>query len=192
VLTNGIYRKIRTMIKVSKSLPGEEVKACIMPTLNPRIAEGLSTGSGQFVTFYNDNSPSDEGYIASPIAHEYVDSVDPIASDVQNVLNVIIAEGKAFYFQKKQYPNTTWLEVYEDKEQNWRKVKQKLYATDLDSIYYVMGGANDLPTNFGYSEGYKIIESLLQEEPNLTIKEVIEMDAKTILNRSRYYSKKGK
>ena len=150
------------------------------------LGEGVSAGTGYFTYFYTNNAPLKKDYISSAIAHEYTHSVD--SHQLNTVLDYLLIEGKAVYVQKELYPAGVSVKIYEDQEELWESIGL-LDKLDSEKIAILNGKNGVFPVGFVYSEGYKIINSLMEEEPDLKLKDLINMDSQLILKRSEYSEK---
>lgn len=126
-------------------------------------------------TYYNDE------IIKTSIAHEYHHSVwtEKRLQTEGTVLDNIVFEGKAVMFEKLVYPKLngtavdfTYNKVY------WSKIVEDLEKKDLERSFEITLGRNGLPDNYGYNEGYKMLQSYLDLHPNTTVEEWTALSAK--------------
>ncbi|MGE7604670.1 DUF2268 domain-containing putative Zn-dependent protease [Peribacillus sp. NPDC097675] len=191
-----------TMIKNIKESITESVRylqgnkkttICVIPSkhsINDNDILGLTVGSGK-ILMYTHLFDSDTS-IQSTIAHEYHHSVwtDKYleSSPSDTVLDNIVFEGKAKMFEEKVLGNIA-VDMSYDKER-WLTIEDDLFKEDFErSLEIIEGNGIELPILYGYSEGYKMIKSYLEEFPDTSIKEWTKLDAKTIYEKGKYKEK---
>lgn len=124
-----------------------------------------------------------------------------------DVLSQIINYGKSIYVMDALFPHAPdhykigfmeeeiqWCE--ENEVTIWSKIieEQQLYSTDLHVIRALTGPGpfsagfpRESPAQIGYWVGWQIIRSYMDENPNVTIEELMKIeDAQTLLRHSKY------
>ncbi|MFC0415068.1 DUF2268 domain-containing putative Zn-dependent protease [Cytobacillus solani] len=186
-----------TMIKeaLEKSasfLPSDnETTVCIFPSANGNSAM-VNAGTGKIIVLYN--LYYTEGIMKAGIAHEYHHSAWtekylrkalPIS-----VLDNLIFEGKAVMFEKLVYPEHVLTPINMNYEKEyWSNIEADLGSYDFNRSQEIIMGGNDLPPIYGYSEGYKMVKSYLDLNPDATIEEWTAMSAKDIFEKGKYAEK---
>lgn len=108
-------------------------------------------------------------------------------------IEALLIDGQADFFAKSLNPtlNPTWISQIskEQEKELWNIHYSKLlYETNFDYVTYMFG--NDelgIPWCAGYFFGYKIIDSFKKLYPNISIKNMIEMNSDEILSMSDYH-----
>jgi uncharacterized protein YjaZ len=104
-----------------------------------------------------------------------------------SVLDNLIFEGKAVMFEKLVYPEIIFTPV--DLTYNksyWSKVEPDLDKNDLNRSLEIIMGGKELPMFYGYSEGYKMVKSYLELNPNLTPEKWTRESPKDIFEKGNY------
>ncbi|MBP1969889.1 hypothetical protein J2Z83_001997 [Virgibacillus natechei] len=180
------------LIKSSDLLPAEEeTNVCVFPTTEENMPPGINAGSGKIFLFYNENY--NEDLIKATVAHEYHHSVwtenyfDP--EDQVTVLDNMVFEGKAVMFEKLVYPDLSDIPIDPTYTLTfWEMIENDLDKVDLNRSSEVLYGNGNLPYLYGYSEGYKMVESYLDKNPDMTPEEWIGIDEQTIFEEGDYLS----
>ncbi len=184
------------LIESSNYLPSEKTtNVCVFPVEGGEYAESAyTTGSGKISLFYRENY--DVESLKALIAHEYHHSIytekfwNKEVSNNWTLLDNLVAEGKAVMFEKIVYPDITWTPIRynTNTEIYWKELIQpNLYKkNDANLARQILLGGNGIPYDFGYSEGYKIVKSYLELNPNLTAEEWTALSAKEIFENGDY------
>lgn len=163
------------LIKSASYLKGPPTtNVCVLP-ISEYYDAALTIGSGKILVYFNPYLTLTKNELAGIVAHEYHHSVwtanyyDPY--DYFTLLDFLIFEGKAIYFQEMVFPNSVTLPDYTD--DRYTELRKKLYDT-LDSINTdyqnkVMFGDSTFPIEFGYHEGYCIVKQFLDNNPELSV-----------------------
>lgn len=175
------------LFKSSEFLPtNNETTVCVFPATDVN-ANMVTIGAGKITALYN-KYYTDES-IRAIIAHEYYHSVAtenrPRGED--KVLDHLIFEGRAVMFEKLVYPDLNFTRV--DLDYNkvyWADVAADLDKPDLNRALDIIRGGNDLPYQYGYSEGYKMVKSYLDLHPNVSIEEWTALSPKEIFEKGNY------
>ena len=176
------------LLKSAQLLPSEhDVAVCVFPSSNAQV--GMYTvGAGKIIIPYNEYF--DDDFIKVGVAHEYHHSswAEKYSSNHSvSVLDNLIFEGKAVMFEKTVYPNLDFTPVdFTYNKELWSKIEPDLYKTDLNRSLEIMMGGNDLPWLYGYSEGYKMIKSYLDVNPNQSPEEWTALSTKEIIEKGKY------
>lgn len=177
------------LFKSSNLLRSEkETTVCVLPATDVNQS-GVTLGAGKIILLYNEYY-TDE-VIRSLIAHEYHHSVWTEKYQSKNgdftVLDNLIFEGKAVKFEQEVYPelDLTIVDLTYNKFY-WSKIEEDLDKSDLNRSLEITMGGNGLPYSYGYSEGYKMVKSYLDLNPNLTPEEWLTISSKEIFEKGNY------
>ncbi|MDX8365681.1 DUF2268 domain-containing putative Zn-dependent protease [Cytobacillus sp. IB215665] len=180
----------QALIKSSNILPSsKETTVCLFTTTNSNTSPMFTVGAGKIIILYN--YYFDNNFIKAGTAHEYHHSVWTeryLNNDKPfTVLDNIIFEGKAVTFEKLIYPEVELTRINEsyDKE-NWEKIKNNLHTVNLNRALEIIRGENGLPLGYGYSEGYKMVQSYLDLHPELSPEEWTPIEAREIFDDGNY------
>ncbi|MFN8296111.1 MAG: hypothetical protein U0T69_07935 [Chitinophagales bacterium] len=151
----------------------------------------------------------DKKYMAIDCANVLAANLVPVPDDKSTLLDKMIAEGKILYViesllpDKKEndiikYDEKQWKFCVESESQIWSYFLNQnlLYDTKFEQFKYVKEG----PTTYGMPKespgkvgawlGWQIVRKYMQEYPNTTLKQLIEIkDGQKILSASRYKPK---
>lgn len=187
--TEKIIRE--ALFKSSNLIPSQKVTTiCVLPSTNENTSL-LTVGANKILVQYHESFTDD--YLRIGIAHEYHHSI--WAEKYQSrdkaitVLDNLAFEGKAVMFANLVYPDIHLplfdLSLTYNKE-DWSKIEGDLDSEDINRSSEILFGGNELPINYGYSEGYKMVKSYLDLHPNITPKEWIALSAKEIFEKGNY------
>jgi hypothetical protein len=178
------------LIKSSNLLPSKkETIVCIFPSMYPISATMITAGAGKIIVLYNSYYTKETLKVG--IAHEYHHSVWTERYLRKNtpstVLDNLIFEGKAIMFEKVVYPDVEFTPIdpiYNTED--WSKIEPDLEKKDLNRSLEIILGGNGLPRLYGYSEGYKMVNSYLKKNLNLTPEQWTPISAKDIFEKGNY------
>ncbi|MFD1851813.1 DUF2268 domain-containing putative Zn-dependent protease [Oceanobacillus bengalensis] len=163
---------------------------CIFPATSLIQSSMMETLGPENIIVYHDGLLNGD-ILQAGIAHEYQHSVmfertfNRFAE--LTVLDYIIDEGKAVMFEKMLYPESNFTTVnYSYNNAYWSKVEPYLYKVDYTRASEILFGGNGLPEYYGYSEGYKIVKSFLELNPDVTVEQWTNLTAKKIYEEGRY------
>ncbi|AWE09274.1 Zn-dependent protease [Lysinibacillus sp. 2017] len=177
------------LLKSAQLLPSErDVAVCVFPSSNSKVWM-YNVGAGKIVIPYNEYF--DDDFIKISVAHEYHHSVwaeKYLSNHSVSVLDNLIFEGKAVMFGKTVYPDIdyTSIDLTYNKEL-WSKIEPDLNKKDLNRSLEIITGGNDLPLFYGYSEGYKMIKSFLDLNPNQSPEEWTALSTQEIIEKGKYF-----
>ncbi|WP_155594047.1 DUF2268 domain-containing putative Zn-dependent protease [Lysinibacillus cavernae] len=178
-----------SLLKSADLLPSQsDVAVCVFPSYaNNRTP--FAVGAGKIILPLNLNVLDDS--LKLTVAHEYHHSVwaEKYASkyDGASVLDNIVFEGKAVMFEESVYPDIGYIPM--DLNYNkvlWSKVEPDLNKYDSNRTSEVLYGGKGLPKNYGYSEGYKMIRSYLDLNPDKTPEDWTALSAQEIFEEGKY------
>ncbi|MBH9968063.1 Zn-dependent protease [Bacillus enclensis] len=177
------------LIKSSDLLPSEkETTVCVLPSTN-KYAEMITVGTGKIEVLYNWQYTEDT--LRAGLAHEYHHSIwaekHLDRAKQSSVLDNLIFEGKAVMFEKNVYPDIdfTPIDPSYDKEL-WSKIEPDLLSYDFNRSREILMGGKDLPWLYGYSEGYKMVKSYLELNPNAAPAEWTGVSPQDIFEKGNY------
>ncbi|MBY0121622.1 Zn-dependent protease [Bacillus sp. S/N-304-OC-R1] len=178
------------LLKSSEILPYEkETTVCVFPFTNQNFGSMVTVGSGKITVLYN-KYYTDE-VLRAGIAHEYHHSYwteNHLTKNMSfSVLDNLIFEGKAVTFEKLVYPDIDFTPIYSSFNTGyWSQIEPDLIKHNLQRSLEILLGGNGLPRNYGYSEGYKMVQSYLDLNPDITPKEWTGLSAKEIYEEGNY------
>ncbi|MFJ7661236.1 DUF2268 domain-containing putative Zn-dependent protease [Lysinibacillus sp. NPDC097162] len=178
------------LFKSSDLIPSEkETNVCVFPATNV-YAYMVTVGAGKIIVLYNKNYTEEDMRIS--ISHEYHHSIwteKYLPKDARfTILDNLIFEGKAVMFSKLVYPNDYYDNILYSAydSENWSKVVGDLDSTNFNRSQKIIFGGDDLPSSYGYSEGYKMVKSYLKLHPDVTPAEWTALSAKEIFEKGNY------
>ena len=151
----------------------------------------------------------DKKYMAIDCANVLAANLVPVPDDKSTLLDKMIAEGKILFIiqnflpDKKEndiikYNDTQWKFCKENEAQIWSYFLNQdlLYNTKFEQFKYVKDG----PTTYGMPKespgkvgawlGWQIVNAYMNEKPNTTLRQLIEInDGQNILTDSKYKPK---
>ena len=165
----------------------KDTKVCVFPSSRANMPM-LTVGAGKIIIPYTGYYKDDT--IKVGVAHEYHHSVwtqKYLSNHSGSVLDNLVFEGRAVMFEKTVYPNleSTPVDLDYDKEL-WSKIEPDLYKQDLNRSLEIIIGGKDLPPLYGYSEGYKMIKSYLELNPDQTPEEWTALTSQDIFEKGKY------
>jgi uncharacterized protein YjaZ len=109
----------------------------------------------------------------------------------ETLLDAMIAEGIADAFAlsvtSKVVPSWTDALNPEETEHIWPRVRRRLAVSDPTDIRRMLFGDNDrVPQWAGYTLGYRMVQSYLEERPEATFSKIVELPGSEILAGSSY------
>lgn len=189
--------------KLQKTWNGEEAYIFIFPIerRNERLMEELSGKMGLsfhrvIVLFVTKDITSDE--LKALLTHEYnhVCRLTTINKefDQLTLLDSMIIEGMAEVAVEKIFGNeqlAPWVSLYSKKEllPHWSRVKNLLHVIGKekhDPILYGSRSCHGFPKWFGYSLGYLIVSSYMNQDNEITISQLLKKDSFEILANSGF------
>jgi uncharacterized protein YjaZ len=174
-------RKINAAIKDSLtkssnelSLEGSKTTVCVFPTDNNAPATFITAGVGQVVVFFDRNTTDNslKAGVANKYHHSYwVDN--HYNGETLTVLDNLVIEGKGTMFQKLVYPNINVAPVDEAYNKDlWSRIEGELEKEDDKKAQEIFkGGRNGLPSQYGYSESYKMVQSYVDANDGASIED---------------------
>jgi len=134
----------------------------------------------------------DEKVLQHTVVHEYHHAVYMGTEKAKwhTLLEQSVLEGKAEAFAKILFPNVdySYLDQYQIGNKTWKIFREHINSTD-ESITYDFYFGNQIKGISPYAKykiGYLIVDSFLEENPNLSIKEWTALPAEHIFLNSNY------
>jgi Predicted Zn-dependent protease (DUF2268) len=177
------------LIKSSDLLPSEkETTVCVLPSTN-KYAEMITVGTGKIEVLYNWQYTEDT--LRAGLAHEYHHSIwaekHLDRAKQSSVLDNLIFEGKAVMFEKNVYPDIDFTPIDPSYDKKlWSKIEPDLHSYDFNRSREILMGGKDLPWLYGYSEGYKMVKSYLELNPNAAPAEWTGVSPQDIFEKGNY------
>lgn len=179
-----------SLLKSADLLPSQgDVAVCVIPSSTDMKFSVTTVGAGKIIIPYNLNYTDD--FIKEAVAHEYHHSVWAekyfSKSHWFSVLDNLVFEGKAVMFEKSVYPDLDLIpmDLTYNKEL-WSQIEPDLNKYDLKRSLEILHGGKGLPNYYGYSEGYKMIKSYLDWNPDKTPEEWTALSSKEIFEKGKY------
>jgi uncharacterized protein YjaZ len=154
---------------------------------------------GNIIININSLAKDYEKWIPYVMAHEYHHSVwghnwYVLRGDAKgNLLEYLINEGQADAFARSLYNSLEpkWLDTLTSEQENllWKKYTLVLDSTDRSQHSKYMFGDKSigLPWCIGYHFGYEIVKSYLNNNPEKSFNDLIDIDSEVIFTNSRFY-----
>jgi uncharacterized protein YjaZ len=198
-----IENKIMGAINKSRrSIDSDSLTIYVIP-VNPNLKQiieemsgvmGLTAGSKQIILTIDPDILGWENMLEYAVAHEfnhaYWTNLNFDKSTHWTLLDYLIFEGKGDYFAHSLYPNVIapWtMALNEDQISNlWNKIKPNLQSEDIGLQMEIMFGSNKYPVWGGYSIGYHIVRTALENNKNLKADYWTNLKAINILRESTY------
>ncbi len=164
------------LTKSSNELPieGSKTTVCVFPTDNNAAQSYVTAGVGQIVVLYNRNST--DNLLKAGVANKYHHSYwidNHYNGETFTVLDNLVIEGKGTMFQKLVYPNINAAPVDEAYNKDlWSRIEGDLEKEDDKKTQEIFkGGRNGLPSQYGYSESYKMVKSYVDANEGASIED---------------------
>lgn len=198
-----IENKIIGAIKKSRlSIVNESLTIYVIP-VNPNLKQiieemsgvmGLTAGSKQIILTIEPDILGWENMLEYAVAHEfnhaYWTSLNYGKSTNWTLLDYLIFEGKGDYFAHSLYPNVIapWTMALTENQISdlWNKIKPNLQSEDIGLQMEIMFGSSNYPIWGGYSVGYHIVRTALENNKNLKADYWTNLKAVNILRKSKY------
>ncbi|MEK5330364.1 DUF2268 domain-containing putative Zn-dependent protease [Lysinibacillus sp. FSL W8-0992] len=177
-----------SLLKSADLLPSQsDVAVCVFP-YSKNYMDPFTVGAGKIILPYP-NEMDDS--IKLTVAHEYHHSVWAEKyfrkDDWASILDNVVFEGKAEMFKRSVYPDygyTAATLTYDKKL--WSKVEPDLNKYDFNRTLEILYGGKGLPYAYGYSEGYKMVKSYLDLNPDKTPEDWTALSAQEIFEKGKY------
>lgn len=191
-LTNNLI--VEALKEASDILPGGNKSVYIFPVDTEFMKEEARAGytlNKNSIILYIDPL-IDEKDLQHTVAHEYHHAVYMGTDKAKwhTLLEQSVLEGKAEAFAKMLFPNVdySYLDQNQVGNKTWKVFRENINSTD-DSITYDFYYGNQMKGITPYAKykiGYLIVDSFLEENPNLSINEWTELPAEYIFMNSKY------
>lgn len=181
------------LIHSASILPGEEeTTVCVIPTTEASGVDylGYAYSAGQISIYVN--AEMDYSTLVTTVAHEYNHSIlfeqFPAVAEGNTLLDHLVFEGKAVFFEEVAYPKEFDREIYEYDKALWREAVEHLVEENLAVKEEIMFGSEVFPNIYGYNEGYKILAEYLERHPDLEVEEWMAASPEEVYEGSEYAS----
>lgn len=154
-------------------------------------------------------STFDKKYMAIDCATAMASNIIAAPNDKSTLLDKMLTEGKILYFIQSVLPDKNAFDIikYSDKQYKWCEANELqiwtyflshdlLYDTKFEQFKYVKDGPytygmpKESPGRAGAWLGWQIIRAYMNQNPNMTLKQLIaEKDGQKILTASKYKPK---
>lgn len=186
----------KVIILCHKVIPSEPTKIFIFPTFSTFVHKkmfgttGYTPWKNTMLIFINSQSRLWKSALSRTIAHEFNHSIVLKYNNWKTLLDSIIFEGLAEYFQEYVIggKRTRWVKalgVSQSKEL-FLKLKKYLQSKNPKLYHSVFFGDKKYPLWSGYSVGYHIIRSFIKNNLGVEWKQIIKLSPKEILKRSNF------
>ncbi|MFT4806087.1 MAG: hypothetical protein ACJAZK_000876 [Psychroserpens sp.] len=171
----------------------------VNPNLKQVIAEmsgimGLTAGSKQIILTIEPDILGWENMLEYAVAHEfnhaYWTNLNFGKSTNWTLLDYLVFEGKGDCFAHSMYPSVIapWTTALTEKQISdlWNTIQPNLQSTDIGLQMEIMFGSNNYPVWGGYSVGYDIVRTALENNKSLKVEYWTNLEAVNILRKSKY------
>ncbi|WP_060678743.1 DUF2268 domain-containing protein [Virgibacillus halodenitrificans] len=200
-----IHKIITDSLKKSANelQPGADKYVYVFPA-NPEDNHVMETMEGVAASAWSENffaiqiAPPyfEEKSLKQAVAHEYHHTVFFKKNELSyTLLESVLIEGKADTFAKIIYPDIQmpWsnFSSEENESQTWKVHKENMTSAmpSIQDDFFLGNTSKGLPQWANYKIGNKIMESFIEEKPNITIGDWTDMPANEILEKSKYAEK---
>lgn len=198
-----IENKIIGAINKSRlSIVNESLTIYVIP-VNPNLKQviegmsgimGLTAGSKQIILTIEPGILGWENMLEYAVAHEfnhaYWTNLNFGKSTNWTLLDYLVFEGKGDYFAHSLYPSVIapWTMALTENQISglWNKIKPNLQNEDIGLQMEIMFGSNNYPAWGGYSVGYDIVRTALENNKNMKADYWTNLEAINILRKSKY------
>jgi uncharacterized protein YjaZ len=187
-----------SLMSSAKLLSGGNKTIFIMP-LNPENTFPIQEMEGVAGETFSENAvllqidPSfTEMALKYTVAHEYNHTIEKEKSSGTDykIMNSLISEGKADSFATKVYPDkkVPWIEPLsvESEKIVLDEIREIIDDSNIYNVLLDGDSAKGIPPWSNYKMGYKITQSYLENNPDVSIDEWTKLDANEILQGSEY------
>lgn len=198
-IENRINRAIN---KSRQSIVNESLIIYVIP-VNPNLKQviegmsgvmGLTAGSKQIILTVEPDILGWENMLEYAVAHEYNHAywtnLNFGKSTNWTLLDYLVFEGKGDYFAHSLYPSVIapWTMALTENQISdlWNKIKSNLESEDIGFQMEIMFGSKNYPVWGGYSVGYDIVRTALENNKNLKVDHWTNLEAVNILRKSKY------
>ncbi|CAG9623519.1 DUF2268 domain-containing putative Zn-dependent protease [Sutcliffiella rhizosphaerae] len=164
------------LTKSSNELPmeGTTTTVCVFPTDNNASANIVTAGVGKIIVLYNRNTTDNllKAYVSNKYHHSYwIDN--HYNGETFTILDRLVMEGKGMAFQKTIYPNIDAAPVDQAFNKDlWNRIESDLETDNEKRAQEILtGGRNGLPSQYGYSESYKMVKSYLDANEGISLED---------------------
>ena len=191
----------KTIKKCSDVLPGGITSIFIFPTFSQFVKEEMSGTTGYtpwpdtILIFINPANLRCDKALSETVGHEFNHSVFLRDKKCTTLLNSIIFEGLAEHFREQIIggDRASWTKIFELNQAKviFSEVKSEnlLQSTDPKIRRGIFFGNEKYTCWTGYTIGYYIVKSFLENNPSLGWKEIMTKQPKEILNGSGFSNK---
>ncbi len=186
-------------VKSAELLPGEDTAIYIFPANPEKDLRDINGIEAEIISengFILNIDPSfSEDALKSTVAHEYHHLIKFLYNGdhiINKLLDMVIIEGEAVAFSKLVYPEIkiNWAESLSDNEESiiLEVLRKNMYSTSWDDYDKLVNGnaVLGLPQMANYKIGYKIVDSYLENNPEVSIDEWIKLNTEEIVKGSQY------
>lgn len=186
----------RAIILCHKVIPSESTKIFVFPTFSTFVRKkmfgttGYTPWKNTVLIFINFQSRPWESALPQTIAHEFNHSIILKYNNWETLLDSIIFEGLAEYFQEYAIggKRTRWAKALGVNQSKKLFLKLRKYLRSKNPRLYrsVFFEDKKYPLWSGYSIGYRIIRSFMENNSGLEWKQIIKLSPKEILKKSNF------
>ena len=184
-----------TLEKCDNFLPSKGTTIYILPFISYDMYfdGGFTQSDGKILIYINPLINDWEKSFSNILAREYYHSVWMNRKPEKDftTLECLLFEGQADSFADIICPNsekpTTYPLLKIEEKEMWDEIKENL--NNPNSYYQediMLGDCSNVPTLCGYRIGYSIMQEFIKNNPDVSVEEWANMDAKGILEKSGY------
>lgn len=193
-------KEVTKIIKNSTRLCQKEnktksIKFFVFPSFHPFIKNKMRGVSGftpwkNTILLFINPTKGWKSALAETVAHEFNHLVMLKYHKWETLLDSLIFEGLAEHFREKVIggKKAPWSLALnkESAKKIFSKIKKFLNSKNTKLYYSLFFGNKEYPIWAGYSLGYQIIKSFLENNPNLGWPKIIRLSPKQILENSNF------
>lgn len=186
----------KAIISCHKAISSEPTKIFVFPTFSDFVEKKMSGTTGYaphkntILVFINPSGKLWQDALARTIAHEFNHSVILRYNRWETLLDSMVFEGLAEYFQEyaiggKRTPWTKVLGINQSRKL-FLELKKSLQSKNYKLYQAVFFGDKKYPLWSGYSIGYHLVGAFIKNNPGLEWKKIIKLSPREILEKSNF------
>jgi len=187
----------KTIVKSYSSLPVSHTNVFVFPTFSPFVKHNMGGSTGytphkNTIQLYVHPEPV-KGWqqkVTNTIAHEYSHSAIMQHHTWQTLLDSLIYEGLAEHFREKIMggKRSAWSKAVSLKQVQkfWKQLKSHSHSDDYKLYHKVFFEGKEYPKWVGYTIGYEIFKSFLNNTKPHDWKAIVKLNSSEILANSSF------
>jgi len=185
----------KTIQKCKSSIPSKITEIYVFPSYSSFVKNKMNGSSGYspwkncMLIFVDSTYKKWKEFFPSTIAHEYLHAITHHYHKWETLLDSLIFEGLAESFVEHiEKRNSPWMDLFglEQSQKYFEKLKNNLDSKDKQIYRSVFFGNKKYPQWTGYSLGYNIIKSFLNNCKNVKWEQLVKLKPYDILSKSNF------